>query len=332
MKKLFFSLVAAIVAATATYAQSAQVATLSVGGTTTNYYGADALKDAVNASAGKQGAVITLSPGDFRSVDFNSEHNGLTIRGAGYEATAQKDPTVIDGEFSLSASGSVEGLTFEGLYFTGSINVNNNVTKSPRFIKCIISSIYIGRQKGFENATFVHCKIGAFDGGTYNSTMTFLNCIYYDNSSTDFNNCTFHNSIIIDGSWDYYIGCTLKNCILVRGYYSFESQGIYNCVSVSSSNDNIFADVIYPTNVTVKSEDGSSVFATYRYSNDYNFHENFELTNEAKTKYLGSDGTQVGIFGGTNPFDSTPSNPQIKKFDVTTNASNGKLTVTLDVE
>ena len=58
----------------------------------------------------------------------------------------------------------------------------------------------------------------------------------------------------------------------------------------------------------------------------------FEQTDEAASTYLGTDGTQVGIYGGDLPFDPTPSNPQITQFDVEKNAANGKLTVKINVE
>jgi hypothetical protein len=77
----------------------------------------------------------------------------------------------------------------------------------------------------------------------------------------------------------------------------------------------------------------SSLFKTYTggviTSND---EETFELTDEAKTTYLGSDGTQVGIYGGSLPFDPTPSNPQITKFNVASKSTaDGKLSVDIQV-
>ena len=60
--------------------------------------------------------------------------------------------------------------------------------------------------------------------------------------------------------------------------------------------------------------------------------ETFELTDEAKTKYLGTDGTEVGIYGGNLPFDPTPSNPQITKCNVASKSTaDGKLSVDIEV-
>ena len=60
--------------------------------------------------------------------------------------------------------------------------------------------------------------------------------------------------------------------------------------------------------------------------------EMFELTDEAKTKYLGTDGTQVGIHGGSIPFDITPTNPQITKCNVASKSTiDGKLSVDIQI-
>ena len=75
----------------------------------------------------------------------------------------------------------------------------------------------------------------------------------------------------------------------------------------------------------------TDVFKTLTVSS-YNDSENFELTDEAKTTLLGIDGTQVGIYGGNMPFDSTPTNPQITKCNVAAKSTaDGKLSVDITV-
>lgn len=61
--------------------------------------------------------------------------------------------------------------------------------------------------------------------------------------------------------------------------------------------------------------------------------ENFELTDAAKKKFLGIDGTQVGIYGGSLPYDPTPTNPQITKCNVAgKSTADGKLSVDIEVK
>lgn len=74
----------------------------------------------------------------------------------------------------------------------------------------------------------------------------------------------------------------------------------------------------------------ANVFKTYR--GPLSLNETFELTDAAAAKYLGEDGTQVGIYGGTNPFNIIPTNPKVKKFTISSTANNGKLNVKINVE
>jgi len=62
------------------------------------------------------------------------------------------------------------------------------------------------------------------------------------------------------------------------------------------------------------------------------FTETFELTETAAATYLGDDGTQVGIYGGTTPFNPTPTNPQVKKFTVNSTTEGDQLKVKINVE
>ena len=46
----------------------------------------------------------------------------------------------------------------------------------------------------------------------------------------------------------------------------------------------------------------------------------------------GTDGTEVGIYGGSLPYDPTPTNPQITKFNVAAKSTaDGKLSVDIEV-
>ena len=57
----------------------------------------------------------------------------------------------------------------------------------------------------------------------------------------------------------------------------------------------------------------------------------FKLTEEAKALIKGTDGTEVGIYGGNLPFD--PTKPQISKFNVAAKTTgDGKLSVDIEVK
>jgi hypothetical protein len=66
---------------------------------------------------------------------------------------------------------------------------------------------------------------------------------------------------------------------------------------------------------------------------NYDDLETYELTPEAAATFLGTGGTQVGIYGGETPFTSVPSNPQITSKSIATKSTpEGKLNVSITVE
>ena len=56
----------------------------------------------------------------------------------------------------------------------------------------------------------------------------------------------------------------------------------------------------------------------------------FELTDAAKTKYIGTDGTEVGLYGGEYPWTKKPSSPRVKGIEL--GVSGTTLNVTYDAE
>ena len=60
--------------------------------------------------------------------------------------------------------------------------------------------------------------------------------------------------------------------------------------------------------------------------------ENDYALTESAQAFLGTDGTQVGIYGGAAPYTSTVSYPRFKTFKVADKAVNGKLSVEIATE
>ena len=130
---------------------------------------------------------------------------------------------------------------------------------------------------------------------------------------------------------------TYKNCFICKKTsgqfgYSHSYATMYNNVGIDilnpENNQYIFNKTSYSSNKTVSSL--SEVFKKWK--GEWNDNETFELTDEAKTKYLGTDGTQIGIYGGDFPFESTPSNPQITNCEVAKKSTaDGKLSVKITV-
>lgn len=331
MKKLFLSMVAVMIA-TVSIAQSSLLATLSHEGTISTYYGASALKQAHDAAA--NGDIITLSSGSFNSVNITK---AITLRGAGWEVDAanHSEPSVIAGDFTINIPDeTTERLTIEGVYHNADLYYAGTL-KNATFLKSRFKNVVCNGV--MQNATFIHCRVSSNLTLSDNCSATCVNCVIWDpitnNETTSNFECV--NCVLYKGNnWDYFHSSTLKSCILIAtNEYAIPSTStVYNNICVySSTSSNVFSNVPNSTNKRLKFSD-SNPFATYT-GGGYNDSQKFDLTEDAKTTYLGLDGTtQVGIYGGTLPFSSTPTNPQITKCNVAAKSTaDGKLSVDIEV-
>ena len=76
-----------------------------------------------------------------------------------------------------------------------------------------------------------------------------------------------------------------------------------------------------------------NLFATPAHANTWNETYDYKLTEEAAAQYIGGDGTQVGIYGGSVPFSEVLSTPQIVEKQIATQTDeNGMLSVKIKVE
>ena len=344
MKKYFLSLMLTLgLFAGSAMAQSSMLATLSHEGEISVFYGANALKDAHTAAA--HGDVITLSSGSFNAVDITK---AITLRGAGVNTDVSRNvyPTIITGDFSIAVVDSaVHNLTIEGIFNNFTITIKNGLDNAT-FIKDRFKTVtYSGSTSSFKNNRFIHCKV--VEGLTAvsnsrNNSLSFTNCYigYLQN-----NECPtiLHNSIVAGRgeSLNNYRYCTFYNCIIIgnkttmsSSYNIFDaSNSVYNSIATNIHGDYIrpvYNNITSNSNHIIANIDG--VFKTFRV-NGYNEEEAFELLDDVKTKYLGTDGTQIGIHGGSYPYSSITTNPQITKCIVAPRSTaDGKLSIDIEVK
>lgn len=321
MKKLFLSLVA-LMASAVSFCQNNLVATLTHGDDITMYYGIYALRSAM--SAAQSGDVINLSGGSFQSVDISK---AVSLRGTGID---DGTPTYIVGGFTINIPVedtlrfSMEGIRCDnGIYLRGGM-------RKPYFFRCKFQSFDSG--DSIKQVRFVNCKI--FDGMNLrnNAEVEFINTYMYriQNYNPETASAIFLNCIVGTDYWFSEFGnCQLLNCIV------FDYTGnngslpatsiVMNCVGINSNS--IFNDSQLNTNCKYASYD---IFKDW--TGGYTDEWSFELTDEAKATYLGDDGDQVGMYGGSIPYTSTPTYPQITKMNVAgRTTADGKLSVEIEV-
>lgn len=334
MKKFFISLVVSLMGTTMASAQSSMLATLNHDGTISTFYGSTALREA--HAAAENGDVITLSSGTFVSTDITK---AITLHGAGMgiDAATQSEPTIISGDIKININDTVtKRLTIEGIYNNSNVFYSTSTLKSAMFLKCRFKNINDQNNGKLKDASFIHCRITDYFSLYDDCSATCINCAIEDPYSNNSNTSNFEFiNCFIRGGLDNIYSSSFKNCILYyssnnhSNIYLSSSTTAYNCISFDCPK--LFQYITNSTNSLAKISD---VFKTYTgQSLNQLDNETFELTDAAKEKYHSMDGTtEVGIHGGSLPFDATPSNPQITKCNVAAKSTaDGKLSVDIQV-
>lgn len=342
MKKIFASLVLLVAtSATSVFAQSNLVATLIHNGTVKAYYSGSALVQAYNAAV--DGDTIMLSAGTFQSVTI---FKSLTIIGSGMHTDTIKNifPTKLAGDFYIGCENkTLSNVKLEGIYHNNRIifSAYNGALLNCSFHKCRFKEVVTDGNGYYDpphhNTVFSNCKI-TYDISFSNnkqSNFSFINSVVHNadigggtTPSMEFVNCVYiHNWKDSNNILEEVGNSNFTNCLIITD----RDKGnlpIYANANRCVSNYNCFGNITDNTNAVVSGY--TDLFKTY--TGTYSDWETFELTDAAKAKYLGTDGTEVGIYGGFYPFSPETTMPKISKFNVAKKSTaDGKLSVDIEV-
>lgn len=327
--KHYMFLMLCLLCAVSSVAQSSAIATLSHEGTLTSYQGIDALCKAY--SAAKDGDVITLSSGEFNAPSILTK--SLTIRGAGCDINIESGrlPTYVIGVCKIGKDGIPMSTILEGIYFNGQISYAPLSINKLQIIKSRLPYLQpthtVSSSTHSTDISIIQCKITHSIKGTSTDKIHLLNSYIGSADILDtyapyyqFDNCVVFG---IKASLAY----TFYNCILsAKEPLSVISKAI-NCIAIGESTLNTFDKIHNSTNSVIS---GYEMFNSFK--GEIDEETEFSLTDEAKTKYLGTDGTEVGMYGGALPYETTPNNPQITTFKVASKSTaDGKLSVDISV-
>ena len=350
MKKVLFSLVMVCVAISSAKAQDVLLATLQKGETTQYFYGSDAFKEAMEAA--ENGNTITLGAGTYNATDITK---AVSIFGNGYEmiadTTSQKEgnmafPTRIAGDFAiaLEAVNDVpsKGLYIEGIYSADRVRIIKHLSAAS-FVKCRFQNLTFWDAEN-ENMTtsdgvsIIHCRVaGWLEPGDSQNMIVSNSIINQLGSNTTTSSILLQNNVLIVLS-DQLIG-TFKNNIINKAlrYVRFEgyqpdwSDQTVSLKSECTAYNNMYYVPIFE-NAIVRSSNyyNQDLYGTtfLNYSDEYKY----LLFNEWLTKYIGTDGTQVGIYGGSSPFNTILTIPTIVSKNIAPKTENGKLKVSITVK
>lgn len=318
MKKLLLSVVGMLFAATS-FAQNTLVASLSHGETVTYFYGGKALQQAVAAAA--SGDIITLSEGIFEAVNIEK---AIVLRGVGIDI---ENPTYINGEFYIDIpSSDANQFTMEGITCQEKVTIKGTFS-NPYFVKSYVLQIAGNDETdAVSNIMIVNCKVPNGVGVRGTSSVYLVNSFSGDIGRAETATVTATNCVLCTypagGRFD---NSQLYNCIL---YCPGSSENglsgtckAYNCITTRVGPSSRYWYNIFHS---------ACVNCTFDVENVFTDTDTFEINDVIKENYKGTDGTEVGIYGGLQPYNATPSYPVIKSLDVDSQTdSQGKLNATV---
>lgn len=302
-----------------------QLATLKHNGNISVYYGANAFVEAHNAAS--NGDTINLSDGNFNSVTVRKS---LVVRGSGANADTarQSDGTRFNNEFFVYLTENTSYFEAEGIAFRDDLRLGDNVrldsyTPSSqdkgrfKLTKCIVGELVTYHKELFVSNSII---FGLVMGNKVENPARFYNCILKRTPYNSYcDNCIIRDDLCTQNANPF----NFNNCIIIKNHSdptitNFGFANAYNSIicgfTTSFGTNNTFMNA---TNVF---ETWNGSFPSYVTSNNFSawaFNlDTFKLKENVANTILGNDGTQVGIFGGTAPFDYTPYYNVIKRLNV----------------
>ncbi|MDL2262022.1 hypothetical protein LJC11_00790 [Bacteroidales bacterium OttesenSCG-928-I21] len=270
---------------------------------------------------------------------------GLTIYGAGHypDSTQATGKTLINGNVILKTG--ADNLYLEGIEITGNFQVGTSTTSTDSVEnitvkRCKINgAISCQTNSSVDRAAFIQSVIVGNINFLACQNMAVLNCITFGNITYS-NQNVFENNVFINNSYSSansyaLIGRSNNNSILNNIFIrnenimvSGEGNTVKNNIRIAGYGDTWGTNGIISGNYSVARDDlfdNQSGWA-FDYSHDYHL--------QSPETYPGTDGTQVGIYGGTYPYKegAVPFNPHIStKFVAPQTNSSGELQIEINV-
>lgn len=343
MKQKIFMLVAALCVAASAWAQDTPMVTLQNDTETKVFYGSDSFKDAMEVA--EHGDVVTLSSGIYNAPVITK---AVAIFGTGANIANDSINTglsQVNGDMYIRmdslSGGPATGFYMEGLFFNNNEVWVDTPLESASFVKCRFNNISFNKNDdahtmvNSEMVYFYQCRIAGFlEPGNCNAMAIYNSVINIIGNSTISSSMNILNSIIFTPTANLY-NTRFENCYVgqaysMHGWHTYTntstlepSCSAFNSVSNSSAFDRVHVKNNCWQNIN------SIIFLNNK--NSYSDTASYELNDDAKSKYIGTDGKPIGLYGGTYSYNTIPSVPYVVKKNIATKSENGKLKVSIKV-
>ena len=313
--KRIITLVALIGLIVAAYAQTNTLVTLDHNGEQTFFDNVNGLSDAITAAV--DGDKIYLSSGIFVSPSKITMDKAVSIIGNGYDTHIL--PEI---EFNFTEDKTYAAPAFEGVFLEKLSNSKNTIythaeitlrtCKIRNFDAFYFKSITIDRcyigvfdnygSKTCEQVNIMNSKIESFKG---DNAEIVGNCNIGEITASNYNPKSLSSSIVNSAYLESSRDVVMVNCLIGKNTYT-------------GNTGKLILDNCYRLEADAEVLDG-----------------NLECTIDLVQKgYLGTDGTQVGVYGGEwMPYTTVPTLPTVDKSasSVTYDAENNQLKVNIKI-
>lgn len=285
---------------------------------------------------------------------YSTAQNGDTLYLSGHTFTP---PAAFDKQLIIYGTGHYVDYT----HATGKTFINGNIILTENadlfYIEGIeiTGSVTFSYNQSINNVTFKRCKINGLFHVEGNQTRPstnlaliqniFVNAVYLSNAQN-----TLVSNSIIQLNLAFAQGNFISNNIILFApafalhdvINSHVSNNIFIGGALSQGSGNIYKNNLiveasplygsYPTIIGNYTNIPQSSIFVNQTGNAFNYTHDYHL--KAPTIYLGTDGTQVGIYGGTFPYKegAVPLNPHIQTKNISpTTDENGNLQIQIQV-
>jgi hypothetical protein len=257
----------------------------------------------------------------FVGVGYNPDSSAVTL------STQINSTNNLD---NRASGGSMTGIDFTGTIYFGSSSAPENYTFCRCKIYQIISWVQYGWSTVVKNNKFYENIIGYMTSG--GESNYFINNIF--GGLGQIGSSIFKNNIFFNPS-GYGYSSTFENNIFI-------SQTTFaNDIRNSTFRNNLFLENIsFPyltTNLgtgNIVNQTQASIFVNQT-GNAFDYTHNYHLKSTCPGKNAGTDGTDIGIYGGSYPWKegAIPNNPHFQSVKIAPKTdANGSLNVNIQVK
>ena len=292
---------------------------LQSGAATTIYDGTN-ISTAIGAA--KKGDILYLSEGTYDSFTIDKE---ILVRGVGENTWIEGDVTI-----AIPNNATLTQAVLEGVNVSGTINITqpatNLIIRNTKVMDIKVNG-------ALSNGLIDRCWItGTFNMNNNTNDMTVKNSkvLQISAGSRTYNNCTFLNCNIGYRA-NNTTAAKFENCIIGGGVNNMWNHGF-----LGTMEDCIFTKTLINTFVnwgcTSEIGDSSTQTDCWFISEEYGVCNPSTLESRCNlSDKLGTDGTEIGINGGTTKFTLDPQVAKVTESTFTVDTTNKKLSVKLKV-